>query len=246
MSPVCRCFAIVMSLLAGLSAAAGNIPWSLGVWQSEDGLPNNNVVSITQTPDGYLWLAMPSGMARFDGHHFEDFPTGSFATNYENQRLRAVIQTRDGGLAVGIEPGHLLFLNHGALTILTNGLPSGTIEGMTEDGDGALWVSYHGGALCRIQHGAVTRIGSAENFPAGAASCAVTSDRNGHVWISKATETGILRDGRFRSQLVLGTGAVRMAPARDGGIWAISAFSLYKLHEGQPPTPCGHLNDNVT
>ena len=38
-------------------------------WTTENGLPQNTVTSITQTPDGYLWLEL-GGLARFDGIHF--------------------------------------------------------------------------------------------------------------------------------------------------------------------------------
>jgi len=41
------------------------------LWQSDQGLPHNSVRAITQTPDGYLWLATSAGIARFDGSEFE-------------------------------------------------------------------------------------------------------------------------------------------------------------------------------
>lgn len=44
------------------------------VWQTDDGLPQNWVSSITQTPDGYLWIGTRyGGLARFDGVRFVPF-----------------------------------------------------------------------------------------------------------------------------------------------------------------------------
>jgi hypothetical protein len=43
------------------------------VWQTRDGLPINEIFSIAQTPDGYLWLATPEGLVRFDGARFMVF-----------------------------------------------------------------------------------------------------------------------------------------------------------------------------
>jgi len=44
------------------------------VWNSEDGLPQNSVNCLAQTPDGYLWLGTRSGgLARFDGTRFVIF-----------------------------------------------------------------------------------------------------------------------------------------------------------------------------
>ncbi|HEY9509998.1 MAG TPA: two-component regulator propeller domain-containing protein, partial [Verrucomicrobiae bacterium] len=43
-------------------------------WQTEDGLPQNWVSSIAQTPDGYLWIGTRyGGLARFDGVRFVAF-----------------------------------------------------------------------------------------------------------------------------------------------------------------------------
>ena len=39
-------------------------------WTKEDGLPLDMVADVTQTPDGYLWLATQQGVARFDGREF--------------------------------------------------------------------------------------------------------------------------------------------------------------------------------
>lgn len=44
------------------------------VWRTDDGLPQNWVSSITQTPDGYLWIGTRyGGLARFDGVRFVSF-----------------------------------------------------------------------------------------------------------------------------------------------------------------------------
>ena len=43
----------------------------MDVWLTEDGLPDNTVTAIAQSPDGYLWVGTASGLARFDGTEFE-------------------------------------------------------------------------------------------------------------------------------------------------------------------------------
>src|ERR1017187_7560133 len=42
-------------------------------WQTDEGLPNNFVRAIVQTPDGYLWVGTSAGLARFDGLRFTVF-----------------------------------------------------------------------------------------------------------------------------------------------------------------------------
>lgn len=44
------------------------------VWRAEDGLPQNSVTCLAQTPDGYIWVGTRrGGLARFDGIRFVHF-----------------------------------------------------------------------------------------------------------------------------------------------------------------------------
>ncbi|HMH57517.1 MAG TPA: two-component regulator propeller domain-containing protein, partial [Gemmatimonadales bacterium] len=39
-------------------------------WQIDQGLPQNSVMAMAQTRDGYLWVGTEAGVARFDGIAF--------------------------------------------------------------------------------------------------------------------------------------------------------------------------------
>lgn len=59
-------------------------------WTTDDGLPQNTVRSIVQTPDGYLWMTTLDGLARFDGVKFTGFSkqnTSGILSNRFNQLL---------------------------------------------------------------------------------------------------------------------------------------------------------------
>jgi hypothetical protein len=45
------------------------------VWTFEQGLPQDSVQAIAQTPDGYLWVGTQEGVVRFDGASFTIFDT---------------------------------------------------------------------------------------------------------------------------------------------------------------------------
>ena len=55
------------------SSVASTLPWIVRNWQSDEGLPDNTVVGIEQTPDGYLWVATKTGLVRFDGVRYQPF-----------------------------------------------------------------------------------------------------------------------------------------------------------------------------
>src|SRR5215471_15760061 len=56
------------------TVAPASADYLIQVWNSEDGLPQNSVNCLAQTPDGYLWIGTRSGgLARFDGTRFVIF-----------------------------------------------------------------------------------------------------------------------------------------------------------------------------
>ncbi len=98
-------------------------------WRIEDGLPDNTIRSITQTTDGYLWLAANSGLVRFDGVSFKVFNMEN-VPGMINENVYTLCAARDGGLWVGLQAGGLLhYRNHHFTTYLP------------KDGLGGNWVS---------------------------------------------------------------------------------------------------------
>ena len=75
----CPTLLLCSLVLAGVSMGWGqNFERSLSQYSEklytiEQGLPQNEVRSIAQTPDGYLWFATRDGLARFDGIKFSVF-----------------------------------------------------------------------------------------------------------------------------------------------------------------------------
>ena len=114
-------------------------------WTTEQGLPQNSVLALTQTRDGYLWLATLDGLVRFDGVRFSVFNRHN-TPQLPSNRLRALYCTPDGVLWVGTEEG-LLRLQAGQFTAFSthDGLPHNQIEDLQDDG--------RGGLLVRTMHG---------------------------------------------------------------------------------------------
>ena len=46
---------------------------SVDQWSADDGLISNNLTSVVQGDDGFLWITAYNGLIRFDGHRFELF-----------------------------------------------------------------------------------------------------------------------------------------------------------------------------
>src|SRR5215467_817959 len=106
---------VVTCLVAGSSTALALDPakspsqYVHNVWQADDGLPQNYVVAIAQTLDGYIWLATQEGLARFDGVKFTTFDSRNTEGIKENNIL-ALLADSGGGLWFGSEGGGLSLL----------------------------------------------------------------------------------------------------------------------------------------
>src|SRR5262249_42859195 len=152
-----RCLAVGLAtaLVSAASADSTNSEWSLYCWQSGDGLPNNSITGLTQTRDGYLWVATSGHFARFDGVHFEEFTSRSGLPGYHGYTGRISTLTEDskGRLWLAMVHGPIVCLSSGVATIFTNNLPDYIAQNMVEDGEGAIWITYHGYVVCRIKDG---------------------------------------------------------------------------------------------
>jgi ligand-binding sensor domain-containing protein len=47
--------------------------YSLNLWNVKNGLPQNSILTLQQTRDGYIWIGTMDGLVRFDGVHFKVF-----------------------------------------------------------------------------------------------------------------------------------------------------------------------------
>ena len=64
-------------------------------WTVADGAPSG-VHALAQTTDGYLWLASPNGLIRFDGVRFQRYEPEQGST-LQSRDISALLATPDGG-----------------------------------------------------------------------------------------------------------------------------------------------------
>ena len=228
--------ALLFSGTASARATATNVAWSVRVWRSDEGLPNNIVTGLAQTQDGYLWVANPSRLARFDGVQFEEFPVRSLLDGY-NEKIVALIGSHDGALWAATDRGLMACLKAGGVQLFTNNLPALYVESMVEDGEGAIWIKNHGGdIICRIKDGKVSQLPMAGGYRS------LTEDNRGRIWFVESGKAGIFRDGRFETLAQLGESvAGRIMGARTGGVWICLGSKLFKFDEGKPAVMCGNF-----
>src|ERR1700722_13601253 len=224
-------------LLVGASSAPGgsiDSPWSDHLWQADGGPGTNYVTGLAQTPDGYLWVSNLNGVSRFDGVKFENYFPKDFA-GADNSHVRLMAARRDGGLWLILDGGFVVSLTPGKPpSIVARDLPQAQAQSALEDRQGALWIGYHNGPVCRIQDGKTTQFAAEMGVPSGNPT-SLTLDNQGRLWMCKATHVCLFRDGHFVTMADVPSAATHLAGAAEGGIFVCSDVNLYKFEEGSRP-----------
>ena len=130
-------------------------------WQSDDNLPSDQVNSIIQTRDGFLWLGTDLGLARFDGAQFKVF-SGFTQKDLENvSHIERLFETREGDLLMAGYRGQLVAYCKGQFTRLTpiNHAPlCGDYRCFLNTRTGGTLIGEEGGILWRWQKGQLTAL----------------------------------------------------------------------------------------
>ena len=231
---------LMLLLLASirLSVLGAGEAFGFDTWTTANGLPQNTVNGLAQTPDGYLWLATFDGLARFDGVRFVIFDRGN-SKGIVNNRFVKVFADKDGTIWAATENGVLTVYRNGEFTSYAT--PEGLRETIT-----AIKADAEGKA----------RIETSENYyyledgkfvlapdQKKRGERTVYFGASGAKWILTATEVLRHKDGmvtrypvQIYSDSLLNTlGAVPFEDSR-GALWfranSSITYKLYRLQDG--------------
>ncbi len=146
---ILSCASVVLSAPVVLSVSAVSIPahaqaarqYRYDRWTAENGMPQNIVRGLAQTPDGYLWIATFDGVARFDGVHFTVF-NKSNTPGIESNRFVTMAQGQDGDLWLTTEGGGITRYHHGSFHPYhaEDGIAAKSMHDITTDSAGKVWM----------------------------------------------------------------------------------------------------------
>ena len=205
------------------------------IWNSNNGLPETDVLAILQTRDGYLWLGTEEGLARFDGAHFTVFDRKTTPLLADN-RIQALAETPDGSLWIGTENG-LSRLKDRRFTMYTTreGLPNNDIRALWTEPGGVLWITTMAGV--RRWQNEEFHLDSTVEGISGNSTRQILRGRNGDIWL--ATDAGL--------KLVANRGTKVYTPAdglrsklvsvlledSEGTLWIGTSSGLHRLSNGR-------------
>lgn len=228
------CAALIWPALCAAVTTSAYEGFLIRIWQTEDGLPQNTVTSITQSSDGYLWVGTYAGVARFDGVRFHTFDV---VTNpaLGDERISSLFEDSKGVLWIGNQAGRAVHYSQGRFEEVLNTETSPfSVREIAEDSAGKIWYFRSDGSFTPNQ-AIDTKNGTGSR--AGARVLSFARGREGTCWISVHGVAAELMHGVLH-ELDFGpatwTSYVRaLGAAQDGGLWVVRDGRIRKWLDGK-------------
>ncbi len=205
-------------------------------WTELDGAPTS-VTKFAQGPDGWLWIATPTGLFRFDGVHFErsDKVHGH---PLDSNNLMALTTTPDGAVWAGYRVGGVsVFRKNGAHTYVeSDGLHPVGVMHLEAAPDGAIWAAMRDGVAMLPAGGSRFQyLGPEVGLPA-LGVFQILFARDGTTWIGTNSGAYFRKPGATRfTQAWPRIALVWLCEAPDGTIWGNDFKNgYYKVRSAQP------------
>jgi ligand-binding sensor domain-containing protein/signal transduction histidine kinase len=245
MAACCFTTAFLSSTLMIATAFAGTAvgaEYSRRIWQSDDGLPQNRIQAITQTPDGYLWIGTSGGLVRFDGVRFVVFDRSTTPALGDDSIL-TLCAAHDGGLWIGTEGGGLVHMKSGVFHSFgaAQGLTNLFVRTIAEGRNGEVWTGTDRGIfrLDTAQNGHFVRLDGPAGTNAGVpilAGSSILQDHTGVIWVGTTTRLYRLQGDQLTTdESFQPLGAIRsILEEADGTLWLSSESGLRRMRDGHP------------
>jgi len=216
---------LLLCVLSSLLAEPPRNRFRVDVWSADEGrfLPQDTVISLTQSRDGYLWLGTVKGLVRFDGLGRTTasaagmpFPVydDSNTPGLNSSPVVRLFEDSHTNLWIGNENAGVVLVRPGK--VINTGIGRGTREGrlsaICEDAAGSVWLFTADGQLCRYRNGRVDVLNVSAEQPSNCRALMV--DDTGLLWVGTDTRLWAVAPG---------------ASASLGRLPVVREFSLQKL-----------------
>ena len=243
----------VFFLLPALASAETNVVEVSGgfffqSWQTDEGLPNNDVHGVAQTADGFLWVGTRNGLVRFDGRKFvSGFTPG--LTGAAKVSVWRMSHAPDGKVLVALESGGVLTRQGEIFEALpVDGQPDRhRAYSLCSDGIGRIWTVSLEGEVEQLFAGTEKSLGIP--VPGPIRTSTLVSDSEGTVWLASGGTLGFFRDNKFLTVATNLPPSLCLTAARAGGVWMTTTRGLYRVEPGGLPVeittlpwPVGEVN----
>ena len=210
----------------------------LDQWGMADGLPSNEILSIVQTHDGYLWIAAPKGLVRFDGIKFTAVPFLDKEKIDPRKPIDPItlLVDKQGILWIG-SPGALTSHNYqtGQFKTYTSkdGMTDDKIHRLKKDMNGNLWISFFSSYVNRFTNGEFTAFNESHGLFGKKIDVIFEDNRGNLLFGSKEKGVFIYKEEKFSPYPIAGMESLPSITAMcedwKGDLWIGTNIGLFRV-----------------
>ena len=230
---------IVFLVFAVVAFCRADSPYVIDVWNPYHGLPQSRVLSIAQTPDGYLWVGTKLGwLARFDGIRFAAFgPENTSALG--SPEIHQLLVDDQGVLWVADIDGRLVKYSDGKFVNKADikpGPQKRVVKWIGRQGNEGLFMTATG-LLARVADKVVYENEDPRKPRQSPVIDQFCQDGEGVLWCrTRSGRLGRWVDGAFLPAddvlLPSGTGVKDLLFSPVHGLWIATDRGLWNRHQG--------------
>ncbi len=202
-------------------------------WTIRGGFCKGTITSISQTPDGYLWLGTEFGLLRFDGVRTVTWqpPAGK---RLPGSYIRSLLAAHDGTLWIGTAAG-LASWKEDKLTTYPE-LAGRSVDALLDDHEGTLWAGSQGlpnARLCAIRGAEVRCYG--DDGSLGEYVKTLYEDPSGTLWVGGLAGLWRWKPGipRFYGMPSTVNGVQAMLEGDSGSLFVALGSGIRRLVNGK-------------
>lgn len=213
-------------------------------WSTNDGLPQDSINSIVQTPDGYLWIATQEGIARFNGNEFVLFDSRTTQGKIGNF-VYTLFVDRSGTLWAGSAGGLLRYDGGSSFTAFDqkSGWPGTSARAIFEDESGSLWIGFGsqrstgGKGLLRFTNGKIKVLTTRDGLASDQVYAICAGRKKDELWVGTGKGLNLMQAGKFTT-FGLADGLPddfikTILKDRSGNIWIGTSHGLSRFADGR-------------
>lgn len=204
-------------------------------YTAKEGLSHNNVYSVYADSENKLWICTSKGLNLLYKNKFSN----SFKELGLNYNITlSVTKRRNGEIWVGTDGEGIYRMVNGRFVNYTtkDGLASNTIWAIYEDRDSTVWIGADGGGLIKYSHDSFQKF--EDPLMRGEFISAITSDKEGSLWIGTRDGAGIfkIQNGKITSVYSQKPGVDdvwSLYADNDNNVWVGTEKGLFKIKDNK-------------
>lgn len=173
-------------------------------WTGRDGLVSNNLTSVNQASDKFLWVTTFNGILRFDGVNFKIYDKNNLPFLNSNAFYRSFEDSKGTLWFTSQSSGIIKVTNNNFAQILTNDQSSLSVRCIEEDNNGNIWVGTNNQGVYSLKDSILIKVEFEEFEHSNIMD--IETDSEGNLWFATNGNGVLIYDGEKIKKITVENG----------------------------------------